>query len=89
MRVFGRTPIDIEGVKVPQGQVFIIPERCKGCNLCIQFCPQEVLQESISVNAKGYHFPEVKTGKETSCVNCEFCMLICPEFAIYTEEVKT
>jgi 2-oxoglutarate ferredoxin oxidoreductase subunit delta len=40
------------------------------------------------MNAKGYHFPVVATGKETDCVNCGFCRLVCPEFAIYTEEVR-
>jgi len=30
----------------------------------------------------------VAEGKEDSCVNCGFCRLICPEFAIYTEEIQ-
>lgn len=86
MRVYGRTPLDLEGVIIPRGNVYVIPDRCKGCNICIQFCPQDVLQESLSVNAKGYHYPEIVLGKESACVNCEFCMMICPEFAIYTTE---
>ncbi len=87
MRVYGRTPVDLAGVRLPQGQVFVIPERCKECNICIQFCPQDVLKESASMNSKGYHFPEIAPGKDVSCVNCEFCMMICPEFAIFTVEV--
>jgi 2-oxoglutarate ferredoxin oxidoreductase subunit delta len=46
-----------------------------------------VLQESEIVNAKGYHIPEVKKGREDACVHCEFCSLVCPEFAIFTKEV--
>ena len=88
MRVFSRTPIDIESIKIPQGQVCIVPERCKGCNICIEFCPQDILKESIAVNLKGYHYPEVAQEKEEACVNCEFCMMVCPEFAIFTVEVK-
>jgi 2-oxoglutarate ferredoxin oxidoreductase subunit delta len=87
MRVYGRTPVDLAGVKLPQGQVFVIPERCKECKICIQFCPQDVLKESALMNSKGYHFPEITPGKDVSCVNCEFCMMICPEFAIFTLEV--
>lgn len=84
MKVFTRTPLDIEKVRVPRGQVYIIPERCKGCKICIEFCPQAVLQESSEMNAKGYHYPEILPGKESSCVNCEFCTLVCPEFAIFS-----
>lgn len=39
------------------------------------------------MNAKGYHYPVVAEGKEGACVNCAFCKLVCPEFAIYTEEL--
>jgi len=83
-----RRPIDLNEVRVPRGQVFVIPERCKGCRFCIEFCPEDVLQESEGMNAKGYHFPVVTEGKEDACVNCRFCRLVCPEFAIYTEEVR-
>ena len=39
------------------------------------------------MNAKGYYYPVVANSKEQACVNCAFCKLVCPEFAIYTEEV--
>jgi len=84
MKVHARTPLNINTVVIPRGQVFIIPERCKECSLCIAFCPQDVLQTSAVANAKGYHYPEIAPGKENACVHCEFCTLVCPEFAIYT-----
>lgn len=87
MKVHSRVPINIQEKIVPKGQVYIIPERCKGCEICIQFCPRDVLQKSDHVNAKGYHLPEVKNGREDSCVHCQFCSLVCPEFAIFTKEV--
>jgi 2-oxoglutarate ferredoxin oxidoreductase subunit delta len=89
MKVLARTPLNLSKLRVPLGQVFIIPERCKGCQICIQFCPRQVLQISKGANAKGYHFPEVTPGKEADCVHCEFCTLICPEFAIFTLEAAT
>ena len=87
MRVFARTPIDLDKAVRPLGAVHLIPERCKGCDLCIHFCPKDVLQESQQINAKGYHYPEIVPGKEEQCVNCEFCTMVCPEFAIYTLEI--
>lgn len=80
--------LDLEAFAVPRGQVFVIPQRCKDCQFCIDFCPEDVLERSAEMNAKGYHFPVVAAGKEDACVNCRFCMLVCPEFAIYSEEVK-
>lgn len=81
-----RRPLDGVAQRLPRGQVFVIPERCKGCRFCIEFCPKEVLEESSSINAKGYHYPIVALGKEGECVNCQFCTVVCPEFAIYSEE---
>lgn len=84
MQVYARTPLDISKVIVPRGQVYVLPQRCKGCNFCIQFCPQNVLESSELTNEKGYHYPQVVQGKESDCVHCEFCTLVCPEFAIFT-----
>ncbi len=89
MKAFGRTPVNLNAARFPRGQVYLLPQRCKGCRICIQFCPQDVLQESHSANAKGYHYPEIAPGKENACIHCGFCALICPEFAIYTLEVET
>ena len=89
MKVYGRTPIDLAEARIPPGQVYLISERCKGCRICIQFCPRNILQESTMMNAKGYHYPEVVPGMEESCVHCEFCTMICPEFAIFTLEVAS
>jgi len=88
MRVFARTPLNLDQVRVPRGQVYLIPERCKGCKVCVQFCPSNVLQLSQGANEKGYHYPEVIPGKEDACVHCEFCTLVCPEFAIFTLPVN-
>ncbi len=82
-----RRPLDLETKKKPQGQVFIIPDRCKGCRFCVDFCPEEVLVLSEEMNIKGYHYAVVAAGKDDACVNCGFCRIVCPEFAIYTEEV--
>ncbi len=88
MKVFQRTPLDLDTLAIPQGQVYLIPERCKGCDICIELCPLNVLQVSQSTNKKGYHFPEIAPGMESACVHCEFCMMVCPEFAIFTAEVQ-
>jgi 2-oxoglutarate ferredoxin oxidoreductase subunit delta len=81
-----RKPLDSATVRVPVGQVYVISERCKGCRFCVEFCPELVLVESDDMNTKGYHYPVVAEGKEQACVHCGFCNIVCPDFAIYTEE---
>lgn len=88
MRVFDRKPLNMDKVHIPRGQVYLIPDRCKGCEMCIHFCPEGVLQPSVEMNAKGYHFPTIAPGKEKACIHCEFCALVCSEFAIFTLAVN-
>lgn len=82
-----RAPLDASRVTVPRGQVYVIPGRCKECRFCVEFCPMDVLVLSAEANAKGYRYPVVAPGKEDACVHCEFCSLVCPEYAIFTLEV--
>jgi 2-oxoglutarate ferredoxin oxidoreductase subunit delta len=78
---YWRLPLDAEKHEVVIGKVNIIAYRCKGCKYCIEFCPNDVLEESSEFNEKGYYPPRVKA--EGQCINCNFCETICPEFAIF------
>ena len=80
-----RKPLDSDRYSSPRGRVHLIPDRCKGCGYCVEFCPKEVLEVSDEFNAKGYHIPRIKPGGE--CVACMFCERICPDFAIYIERL--
>jgi predicted transcriptional regulator/ferredoxin len=81
-----RSPLNLEETKKPKGRIYVIPERCKECEYCWEYCPEEVLEISDEINSKGYHYPVIKEGKEEACVHCGMCTEICPDFAIYTEE---
>jgi len=81
---YWRVPLDLETIQVARGQVTVIKERCKGCKLCVEYCPRNVLRMSQTFNLKGYYFPEV--GGEEKCVNCHFCEVLCPDFAIFSLE---
>jgi 2-oxoglutarate ferredoxin oxidoreductase subunit delta len=63
-----------------RGRVVVLRERCKGCELCIAFCPTGVLARAEAFNAKGYHYPVVR-GEE--CIHCRLCTTVCPEYAIF------
>ncbi len=82
---FWRKPLDQDRVLVPRGKVHLIVERCKGCQLCVTYCPRDVLEMSGLFNTKGYHPPQV--GDPQGCLACGLCEMLCPEFAIYVVEV--
>jgi len=65
----------------PHGRVIIAQDRCKGCELCIEFCPKSVLARSKDFNAKGYHYPVIT---KDECINCRLCVTVCPEYAIFS-----
>ncbi len=56
---------------------------CKGCHICIDQCPENVLEVSQSRNAKGYLMPVAS--RIDDCITCMLCELICPDLAITVE----
>lgn len=80
-----RKPITPKPPRTRVGVLVILQEQCKQCELCIEFCPKNVLSIDTSVyNRKGYH-PVTATDIE-ACVNCGFCERICPDMAIFLAE---
>ena len=59
-----------------------IDERyCKGCGICIHFCPKQALEVSKEANRRGFYTPCLISGAE--CTGCRQCELFCPDFAIW------
>lgn len=59
-------------------KLFINTKWCKGCGICVEFCPRKVLyleNEKVAV-------------KDSGCSLCGLCELRCPDYAIYVEEVQ-
>lgn len=82
---FWRKPLDADKFVRPCGEIFIIDDRCKGCKFCIEFCPNDVLEESEKFNKKGYHPPVVPDPDK--CIGCRLCEFLCPEFAIFIKKI--
>lgn len=78
-----RKPFNLDQYQVPRGKVQIISERCKGCSLCLEYCPNKVLVWSADYNFKGYRYPVLEETEEKYCISCRFCEEVCPDFAIY------
>lgn len=61
------------------GDVIIDIEKCKGCELCIQACPEDTLGLANAINKKGYRYAVVVNQNCTGCMNCS---IICPDACI-------
>lgn len=78
----------IEGIKfaLTKANFYIFPEYCKGCGLCKEKCPNDVLVWSEKLGI--YGTPTVKPKDEDSCIACNICEMVCPDCAIYIEKIK-
>ncbi|MFC2066438.1 4Fe-4S binding protein [Chloroflexota bacterium] len=63
-----------------KGYIEIDQGLCKGCEICIFFCPKGAISVSDKLNASSY-LPAIfdNTGE---CTGCAKCAVVCPEVAI-------
>lgn len=77
--------------KAKKGKITIDRERCKGCYICIDTCPNEMIEVDENQNKKGYspaRFKENVSEGEKGCVACKQCATVCPEVAIEVYRAK-
>lgn len=68
-----------------KGDIVIDVEKCKGCELCVSTCPEEVILMSKDVNGKGYHYAMKQNELCTGCTNCA---VVCPDGVITVYRLK-
>jgi 2-oxoglutarate ferredoxin oxidoreductase subunit delta len=63
-----------------RGWIEVSETYCKGCELCIDACPQNVLQLDMDrLTPKGYHPAQLVA---EGCTGCAICAIVCPESAL-------
>ncbi|MDP2927979.1 MAG: 4Fe-4S binding protein [Candidatus Omnitrophota bacterium] len=62
-------------------KIIINQDKCKGCFLCVNFCPKGLIKKSVKLNKQGLNFVEFspKAGDSTDCIGCMQCAVICPD----------
>ena len=58
-------------------KLVINPKWCKGCGICVEFCPKKALE---------LKHEKVRIADEEACILCGLCELRCPDSAIYIEK---
>lgn len=64
----------------PRGRVTVFPNWCKGCGLCVEFCPVDVLEQGED--------GRVIIAHPNRCTACRWCELHCPDFAIFVTDIE-
>jgi 2-oxoglutarate ferredoxin oxidoreductase subunit delta len=64
-----------------KGRIVVDEEMCKGCELCINVCPYDLISMADHYNGKGYK-PAELVDPENRCTGCTLCAMICPDAVI-------
>ncbi len=60
--------------------ITIDKNHCKGCELCVRACPQQIISMSKEITARGYFYALVHD--PSRCLGCCVCAVVCPDVAI-------
>ncbi len=63
------------------GRIVIDRDICKGCYICINACPKNLLKKSTQRNAQG-DYPVEFDDNTNACIGCAMCAISCPDVAI-------
>lgn len=70
---------EVKAGEIDHGKLVIKPAWCKGCGICVAFCP---------VKALALENDKVVVADIEKCTQCGMCELRCPDFAIYVGRRK-
>lgn len=57
-----------------KGKLTIDTNWCKGCGICVEYCPKKVLKLEQNI---------ICVEDIENCILCGLCELRCPDYAIY------
>lgn len=71
---------------MPKGKLTFDYDKCKGCGICVNFCPVKIMySDKATLNKAGYNIIRYD---EDKCIGCATCALMCPDSVITVEVIK-
>jgi 2-oxoglutarate ferredoxin oxidoreductase subunit delta len=68
-------------------RIVIDQDRCKGCGLCTQVCPYDLVHIASHFSSRGYR-PAEQIDLDDRCIGCANCAMMCPDVAITVYRTK-
>jgi 2-oxoglutarate ferredoxin oxidoreductase subunit alpha len=68
-------------------RISINEDWCKGCHICVQVCPRDVLEVDQEAYLRGFH--PVRVARPEDCTVCQQCELLCPDLAITVQDEES
>ena len=65
-----------------KGYIEILPDRCKGCEMCVAACPRDLITFPMETLNKAGYFLAKFVDPEEKCPACKLCAVACPDCAI-------
>ena len=65
-----------------RGYIEILPDRCKGCEMCIPACPHGLISFPMKLLNKAGYFVTEFNDPDEKCNACKLCAVACPDCAI-------
>jgi 2-oxoglutarate ferredoxin oxidoreductase subunit delta len=74
-------------MKAPENTpVWVNEDYCKACDKCVDVCPAGVLVMRPAADSTLGSM--IQVAFQDSCIGCNECELVCPDFAIYVADKK-
>ena len=62
------------------GTITVEESKCKGCEICVSACPEDVLAMTPEIGKYGYAVALLVDS--VGCTGCSICARVCPDAAI-------
>jgi formate hydrogenlyase subunit 6/NADH:ubiquinone oxidoreductase subunit I len=58
--------------------IAVVKESCTGCEVCVDFCPVDCINDSSPAEFAGADIPPIQIRVE-ECIGCQVCAKVCDE----------
>jgi Pyruvate/2-oxoacid:ferredoxin oxidoreductase delta subunit len=66
------------GKKIRPMLIAVVNPSCTGCEVCVDFCPVDCIDDPASVEHAGAMTPPIMI-REEECIGCQVCAKVCDE----------